>query len=259
MESRIFIFFITYNGIFMAPGYDLVVERHLSTLDGVLILHHLDNYLVRCFQFRSILSNPLEILCSCDMYRVIEPQSLFLRFSARPPFKKDSSCSKKRYPMQDIKIHSTSILNRKSGRWRKQQQSHRRDSKHKVDDRASRDLMSVKSEEDRSRQRHRDSFQASPDVNQHARIDTGLFTTEEKHETRPREGSGKFLWGAMKAVRYFSYARRFSQHTHTHTHTGFGTNGDSFKEKSRNSGEREKSSVGIGKINGRSSEERWQE
>ena len=103
--------------------------------------------------------------------------------------------------MQDIKIHSTSILNRKSGRWREQQQSHRRDSKHKVDDRASRDLMSaLRPEKVNHVKRHRDSFQASPDVNQHARIDTGLFTTEEKHETRPREGSGKFLWGAMKAV-----------------------------------------------------------
>ena len=102
-------------------------------------------------------------------------------------------------------------------------------------------------------QRHRDSFQTSPDVNQHARIDTGLFTTEEKDETRPREGSGKFLWGAMKAVCYFF--RRSTSHF-THTRTGFGTNGDSFKEKSRNSGEREKSSIGIGKFNGHSSEER---
>ena len=104
--------------------------------------------------------------------------------------------------MKNLQVQSTSILSRKSGRWRQEQHHHRRKSKHKVDHRASREMMSaLLPEKTDHNQRHRDSFQGckSPDVNQDARIDTGLFT-QEKKKTRQREHSGKFYWGTMRAV-----------------------------------------------------------
>jgi hypothetical protein len=115
---------------------------------------------------------------------------------------------KERMMSNDLKIHSTGILNRKSGRWRQQHSpSHRRrSSKHKVDDHVSIEMLrALRPKKKDHNQRHRDSFQGctSPDVNQESRIDTGL-SRRNSSSMKDSKRSGNFLWGTTRAVRFAS-------------------------------------------------------